>query len=78
MDGCECNQKCQHGDTCLGGHANYPDLHWYICIHCAGPEPILLQEPTKEQRKAFTEALSRTRNSAIYKAQFPEQRKGDE
>lgn len=33
-DECECNQMCKHETRCLGGHANYPHLHWYACDYC--------------------------------------------
>lgn len=33
-DPCNCESECPHGDRCLGGHANYPDSHWYHCENC--------------------------------------------
>ncbi|HWB36942.1 MAG TPA: hypothetical protein VHA75_13050 [Rugosimonospora sp.] len=34
-DACDCRNVCVHGDRCLGGHANYPDWHWYHCEVCS-------------------------------------------
>lgn len=31
---CNCTRRCPHNHSCLGGHANYPDDHWYPCSTC--------------------------------------------
>jgi hypothetical protein len=34
-DPCACDVACPHGERCFGGHANYPDSHWYGCETCS-------------------------------------------
>jgi hypothetical protein len=33
-DPCSCDERCAHGDVCLGGHAGRPAAHWYRCDVC--------------------------------------------
>lgn len=39
-DPCNCEHRCEHGDLCIGGHADFPNSHWYHCETCSPPTAI--------------------------------------
>lgn len=54
-DSCNCTTLCPHGDRCFGGHADYPDDHWYPCDKCTPKTkvedlPAALQKRFKRRR----------------------------
>ncbi len=43
-DPCACDEVCPHGESCLAGHANYPDRHWYMCQTCTPMRQVTFEE----------------------------------
>jgi hypothetical protein len=35
VDPCSCTARCTHGERCMGGHANSPGRHTYLCEVCS-------------------------------------------
>lgn len=44
VDPCSCTHECPHGGTCMGGHANYPDWHWYQCETCTPSDATYVRD----------------------------------
>lgn len=48
---CECDVKCPHGDRCMGGHAYYPDSHWFPCRKCTPAKKTTVKELLAANRR---------------------------
>jgi hypothetical protein len=63
-DPCNCVATCPHGDRCLGGHASYPDSHWYPCGKCTPKTKTTFAE----LRKAAAKRRARLDRSQVLQA----------
>lgn len=59
-DPCNCSQVCPHGDRCLGGHANYPDNHWYVCDTCTPKRTVTFAQALAEHEQRRVGLRQRT------------------